>query len=94
MVYRPSFLTAAAVGGLFAGESMFHTRTDASKVAFARLVERLRAGGFVLFDVQVLTEHLASLGCEEIARDEYLSRLDAALGVEARLDATSPGGIG
>jgi leucyl/phenylalanyl-tRNA--protein transferase len=68
-----------AIGGLFAGESMFHTRTDASKIAFASLVHHLRARGFVLFDVQVLTDHLESLGCVEIARSEYLDRVGPAV---------------
>lgn len=72
-----------AAGGLFAGESMFHRRTDASKIAFASLVSRLRRGGFVLFDVQLMTDHLASLGCVEIARADYLARLASALDVEA-----------
>ena len=74
-----------AIGGLFAGESMFHRRTDASKIAFAALVDRLRAGGFVLFDVQVMNDHLASLGCVELRRERYLERLRAALAVGARL---------
>jgi leucyl/phenylalanyl-tRNA---protein transferase len=73
-----------AIGGLFAGESMFHLRTDASKVAFAMLVEKLRAAGFVLFDVQVQNPHLESLGCVEIARTEYLARLAHALHVPTR----------
>jgi len=60
-----------AIGGLFAGESMFHTETDASKVALVALVERLRAGGGTLFDVQWRTPHLASLGAIEIPRDDY-----------------------
>jgi leucyl/phenylalanyl-tRNA--protein transferase len=68
-----------AIRGLFAGESMFHTRTDASKVAFVALVEHLRARGYVLYDVQVLSEHLASLGCVTIPRREYMRRLDLAL---------------
>lgn len=68
-----------AIGGLFAGESMFHTRTDASKVAFATLVMKLRAAGYALFDVQVRNPHLTSLGCVEIARGEYLDRLPRAL---------------
>lgn len=72
-----------AIGGLFAGESMFHTRTDASKIAFATLVAHLRERGFVLYDVQVLSDHLASLGCIEISRDAYLDRLAAALKVPA-----------
>jgi leucyl/phenylalanyl-tRNA--protein transferase len=67
-----------AVGGLFAGESMFHTRTDASKIAFASLVGRLRARGYSLYDVQVMSPHLESLGCVEIPRREYLSRLVVA----------------
>jgi leucyl/phenylalanyl-tRNA--protein transferase len=72
-----------AIGGLFAGESMFHARTDASKIAFASLVEHLRAQGYVLFDVQVMNDHLESLGCVEMPRKEYLDRLDAALRVGA-----------
>ncbi len=68
-----------AIGGMFAGESMFHLRTDASKIAFASLAEKLRSSGFVLFDVQVQNGHLESLGCIEIARAEYLARLRAAL---------------
>ncbi|HWL86875.1 MAG TPA: leucyl/phenylalanyl-tRNA--protein transferase [Polyangiaceae bacterium] len=72
-----------AIGGLFAGESMFHTRTDASKIAFATLAERLRRGRFTLFDVQVMSDHLASLGCVDISREDYLMRLARALSVDA-----------
>ncbi len=68
-----------AIGGMFAGESMFHTRTDTSKIAFATLAEKLRAAGFVLFDVQVQNPHLESLGCVEIRRGEYLKRLADAV---------------
>ena len=68
-----------AIGGLFAGESMFHLRTDASKIAFATLAEKLRASGYALFDVQVQNAHLESLGCIEITRAEYLARLARAL---------------
>ena len=67
-----------AMGAAFAGESMFHTRTDASKIAFAHLVLRLRRSGFVLFDVQVPNPHLESLGCELLPREEYLQRLHGA----------------
>lgn len=74
-----------AIGGLFAGESMFHRRTDASKIAFASLVDRLRASSFAVFDVQVMNDHLASLGCVDIRRERYLDRLDAALRVSAHL---------
>jgi len=68
-----------AIGGLFAGESMFHTETDASKVALAALVDRLRAGGGTLFDVQWCTPHLASLGAIEISRDDYTRRVADAI---------------
>ena len=74
-----------AIGGMFAGESMFHLRTDASKVAFATLAEKLRGAGFTLFDVQVQNPHLESLGCVEITRAEYLDRLRAALLLQPRL---------
>ena len=68
-----------AVGGLFAGESMFHRVSDASKVALASLVERLRGCGFVLFDVQMLTPITRQLGGVELPRVEYLQRLAAAV---------------
>lgn len=68
-----------AIGGMFAGESMFHLRTDTSKIAFATLATKLRKAGFSLFDVQVQNGHLESLGCIEIPRAEYLVRLRAAL---------------
>lgn len=64
-------LYGVAVGGLFAGESMFHRRTDASKVALVGLVERLNAGGGLLLDVQWRTDHLASLGAVEVPRPLY-----------------------
>ena len=76
-------LYGLAVGGLFAGESMFHHATDASKVALVALIDLLRddgAGGKGrLLDVQWQTRHLAALGAVEIPRLEYLQRLDAAL---------------
>jgi leucyl/phenylalanyl-tRNA---protein transferase len=68
-----------AVGGLFAGESMFSRCTDASKVALVHLVDRLRERGFQLFDIQFLNAHTARLGAVEIPRTEYLVRLRAAL---------------
>jgi leucyl/phenylalanyl-tRNA--protein transferase len=67
------------LGAAFFGESMFSRRTDASKVALAWLVDRLRAGGFILFDTQFLTPHLASLGGIEITRAEYHRRLADAI---------------
>jgi leucyl/phenylalanyl-tRNA---protein transferase len=77
-------LYGVSVGGLFAGESMFHRPDigrDASKVALVALVERLRSAGTPdrLLDVQWVTPHLASLGVVEISRAEYLDRLAAAL---------------
>jgi leucyl/phenylalanyl-tRNA--protein transferase len=78
-------LYGVAIGGLFAGESMFHVREpwgrDASKVALLALVEVLNADGREgrLLDVQWLTPHLARLGAVELSRDEYLARLRVAL---------------
>lgn len=67
------------VGRAFCGESMFSTRTDASKIALAWLVDLLNRCGFVLFDTQFLTPHLASLGGVEITRNSYHQRLAQAL---------------
>jgi leucyl/phenylalanyl-tRNA--protein transferase len=72
-------LYGVAIGGLFAGESMFHHEPDASKVALVHLVSRLREGGASLLDVQWVTPHLASLGAVEVSRDEYLGLLASAL---------------
>jgi leucyl/phenylalanyl-tRNA--protein transferase len=73
-------LYGVAVDGLFAGESMFHRRPDASKVALVALVELLRADGRParLLDVQWATDHLRSLGAVELPRPVYLSRLAEA----------------
>jgi leucyl/phenylalanyl-tRNA--protein transferase len=68
-----------AIGGFFAGESMFKRRTDASKVALAFLVDRLRERGYQLFYIQFVTEHTKRLGAIEIPRAEYLTRLQRAL---------------
>ncbi|MGQ0623539.1 MAG: leucyl/phenylalanyl-tRNA--protein transferase [Sporichthyaceae bacterium] len=73
-----------AIGGFFAGESMFHTATDASKAALIGLTEMLGSGTDAehrLFDVQWTTPHLCSLGAVDIARPQYLERLDRALGL-------------
>lgn len=74
-------LYGVAIDGMFAGESMFHHATDASKVALAHLVEWLNTRGASLLDVQWTTPHLASLGAIDISRDEYLARLTDALSV-------------
>ncbi len=76
-----------ALGGAFFGESMFSRRTDASKIALAYLVDRLRRTGFHLFDTQFLTAHLASLGAIEIPRAEYHSELEQALDLSADFTA-------
>lgn len=72
-------LYGLAIGGLFAGESMFHEATDASKVALVALVDRLNRQGFGLLDVQWKTDHLASLGVVEVDRSTYLGQLEHAL---------------
>ncbi|UAK24894.1 leucyl/phenylalanyl-tRNA--protein transferase [Sphingomonas nostoxanthinifaciens] len=74
-------LYGVRLGAAFFGESMFSRARDASKVALAHLVARLRCGGFRLLDCQFLTEHLASLGTIEVARDAYVALLDNALGL-------------
>jgi leucyl/phenylalanyl-tRNA--protein transferase len=80
-------LYGVSIGGLFAGESMFHRATDASKVALVALVGILGEDGQDrLLDVQWRTEHLATLGVIEIPRREYLSRLDAALSLPSAFD--------
>ena len=68
------------LGRAFFGESMFSRRTDASKVALAWLVARLKAGNFTLLDCQFMTDHLASLGAVSVAREDYVALLSAALG--------------
>jgi leucyl/phenylalanyl-tRNA--protein transferase len=67
-----------AVGGLFSGESMFHRADNASKVALCHLVDHLRATGFLLFDIQMVTPATRPLGARNISRGEYLNHLDAA----------------
>jgi leucyl/phenylalanyl-tRNA--protein transferase len=66
------------IGGFFSAESMFHRRTDASKVALFGLVNRLSQLGFQLLDIQFITPHTARMGAIEIPRDEYLARLASA----------------
>lgn len=68
-----------SVGGLFAGESMFHRASNASKVALCHLVHHLRARGFALFDIQMVTPATQRLGAVEISRSEYLRRLRRAV---------------
>jgi leucyl/phenylalanyl-tRNA--protein transferase len=72
-------LYGVAIGRAFFGESMFHTATDASKVALYYLVEWLKGNDFELLDMQYLTPHLESLGGIEIPQEEYLKLLEKAL---------------
>ncbi|MDD5276071.1 MAG: leucyl/phenylalanyl-tRNA--protein transferase [Methylovulum sp.] len=69
-------LYGVAVGQVFFGESMFHTRTDASKVAFVVLIEKLKDWGYRLVDCQIHSAHLASLGAEEISRVDFINLLN------------------
>ena len=73
-------LYGVKLGRAFFGESMFSRRTDASKVALAWLVARLKVGNFTLLDCQFMTEHLASLGAISIPRETSVALLSAALG--------------
>jgi leucyl/phenylalanyl-tRNA--protein transferase len=73
-----------AIGGLFAAESMFHRESDASKVALAELVDHLRRREYGLLDVQLPTDHLASLGAIAVARDDYCRLLEQAIAMPAR----------
>lgn len=79
-------LYGMALGKVFFGESMFARATDASKVALARLVERLRRERYRLIDCQQATGHLASLGAREIPREEFVQRLGESVEVPARGD--------
>jgi leucyl/phenylalanyl-tRNA--protein transferase len=76
-------LYGVAIGAAFFGESMFHRRTDASKVALVHLVARLRAGGFQLLDTQFVTDHLATLGAIAIPKHAYHRRLAEAVAEKA-----------
>lgn len=78
-------LYGVQVGGVFTGESMFHRRTDASKVALLDLAARLREAGGTLIDVQLTTEHLSSLGASELPRRRFLALLHAERDRDVRL---------
>ena len=89
-------LYGLALGRAFFGESMFSRETDASKVALAWLVARLKVGGFELLDCQFMTDHLASLGAVEMTQGAYLKLLEAALtkAVQASSGLASSGAAG
>ena len=84
-------LYGVSLRGAFFGESMFHTVTDASKVALCLLVERLRRRGYRLLDIQWLTAHLARFGAVEVPRRRYLALLAAALAADCRFAAPPRG---
>ena len=73
-------LYGVSIGAAFFGESMFHTARDASKVALAHLVARLRAGGYRLLDTQFVTDHLATLGAVAVPKRDYHVLLADAVG--------------
>ncbi|MEE2692859.1 MAG: leucyl/phenylalanyl-tRNA--protein transferase [Pseudomonadota bacterium] len=76
-------LYGVALGGAFCGESMFSRRDNASKIAMAHLIGRLKLGGFTLLDTQFHTPHLAQFGVAEMANEEYQERLTDCLSAEA-----------
>jgi leucyl/phenylalanyl-tRNA--protein transferase len=76
-------LYGVSLGAAFFGESMFSARRDASKVALAWLVARLKVGGYRLLDCQFMTDHLRSLGAVEISQEDYLALLESALSAGA-----------
>jgi leucyl/phenylalanyl-tRNA--protein transferase len=77
-------LYGVAVGGLFSGESMFSLESDASKVAFARLMQQLQRWKFPLVDCQVYTGHLSRFGATELPRNRYLDQMETALTITGR----------
>ena len=72
-------LYGVTLGAVFFGESMFHRRDHASKVALVHLIQRLREREFELLDSQATTQHLRRFGCIDIPAAEYMKRLDRAL---------------
>ena len=78
-------LYGVSLGGAFFGESMFHTMTDASKVALYYLVDKLKDWDFDFIDSQVVTEHMKNLGAEEITRTKYLELLKNTLKKKAKI---------
>ena len=72
-------LYGVSLGGAFFGESMFHQRTDASKIALVALVDRLKDRNFTLLDAQASTKHLKKFGCVDISAADYQRRLATAL---------------
>jgi leucyl/phenylalanyl-tRNA--protein transferase len=84
-------LYGVSIGGFFAGESMYSEEENASKVALVAMEEKLRQCGYTLFDVQMMTPHLRSMGAVEIPRAEYLQRLREAVGTRTDFRSSRPG---
>jgi leucyl/phenylalanyl-tRNA---protein transferase len=86
-------LYGVKLGRAFFGESMFSRATDASKIALAWLVARLKVGNFTLLDCQFMTDHLASLGAVSVPRETYVALLSAALGAGSSVGASATGAL-
>ena len=86
-------LYGVKLGRAFFGESMFSRERDASKIALAWLVARLRVGNFTLLDCQFMTEHLASLGAVSVSRETYVALLSAALGGGSAVGPSAAGAL-
>lgn len=86
-------LYGVSLAGAFFGESMFSAERDASKVALVHLVARMIAGGYRLLDTQFITDHLKQFGAEQISREAYHKRLDAALQAEGNYFALPAEGL-
>jgi leucyl/phenylalanyl-tRNA--protein transferase len=78
-------ILGVAIGGLFIGESMFYRISEGSKVAMVKLVEHLRAQGFLMFDAQMMNPHLARFGAYDIQADQYQVLLRQAILMDCRL---------
>lgn len=87
-------LYGVQLGSAFFGESMFHRQDNASKVALAHLVARLKAGGFQLLDTQFVTDHLKQFGAIEIPKEEYQDLLSSALKQPANFHKFPPSSTG
>lgn len=87
-------LYGVSLGAAFFGESMFSTARDASKVALAHLVARLRVGDYRLLDTQFITDHLLQFGAQEISRSDYRRRLARAWQAQADFYRLSTGATG
>ncbi len=87
--YLVGGLYGVSIGAAFFGESMFSRRTNASKVALVKLVERLNKGGYTLLDTQYITDHLETMGAVEITRAEYHEKLNEAIARDAQFNPKS-----